>query len=540
MTASDKNQKYNWVFFSSLTGLFFIIFFLTLLNIKGYRGIVLYDSDINWLFKTGEYIYQHGFKLPVHDIFSYTHPDKPWVVYQWLFEVILYVIYKLFGSFQAIGYFITTILVLTFTILFILLRKLQVHSPYIIIAISISTWMFCLNFFARPSSLTYLLLALVIFLLHLSEKVDHKYLWIIPFVFILWANVHLGFTFGILMLVVFSAIKFVEYFLNKGNCTLLYLISCIGVTFLSVVATTINPYGADLYSYMYRLANSSFMNNNIEELLSMNFHSLYYSSVLMSIFLILVLSVFSRGIKIFYLFMLAITLGMSLCFVRNVPFYSIFFCIVFALQLKNLHESTIKSYFLPSKAKELLISLDKFNETETLALSNKPKSFRLNLSCATIVVFLIIISLIFKSQFMLEHFEFAFNKPKERPLAAYNFVLKYKPPGNFYTSATWGSYAILKLYPVYKVFIDTRFDMYGEQAFREYYRISNTQFAWMQTLINRKVNWIVTFPKSLIDKELSNQYKEDWFIIYKDKTATIYMLNNPENKKWYDQSGLGL
>jgi hypothetical protein len=158
-----------WILLALLPGVLLLVIIVILPSMSFFRARTLYDSDINWLLKTGEYIYDSGFKLPGTDIYSFTHTETPWILYQWLYELILYLFYSLAG-FSGMGLLSTITIGLTFTILFINLRLQRIYTFYISIAIIAGLWITTINWYARPASMTYLFTALLLLLFTLAEK----------------------------------------------------------------------------------------------------------------------------------------------------------------------------------------------------------------------------------------------------------------------------------------------------------------------------------------------------------------------------------
>ncbi len=75
---------------------FAILFLWTLFAID------LHDPDYYWHLKAGEYILTHG-ALPSVDPFSYTFHGEPWVLHEWLFQVVLYAVFDWLGPFGRQG-----------------------------------------------------------------------------------------------------------------------------------------------------------------------------------------------------------------------------------------------------------------------------------------------------------------------------------------------------------------------------------------------------------------------------------------------------
>src|SRR5262245_9169499 len=57
---------------------------------------VLTDPDLWWHLRTGQWIVEHR-ELPQTDPFSLYGQGRPWVAYSWLFELLLFGLYRLFG-----------------------------------------------------------------------------------------------------------------------------------------------------------------------------------------------------------------------------------------------------------------------------------------------------------------------------------------------------------------------------------------------------------------------------------------------------------
>ncbi|MGD9580386.1 MAG: hypothetical protein AB7V50_03375, partial [Vampirovibrionia bacterium] len=111
----------------------------------------------------------------------------------------------------------------------------------------------------------------------------------------------------------------------------------------------------------------------------------------------------------------------------------------------------------------------------------------------------------------------------------YQFILKHKPKGNFFTISTWGSYAIYMLYPHYKVYYDTRYDMYGDKFVSEAIKIESGEKIWKKIFNKYNINWAVLPNNSILKSKL---IKNNWGIIYKDETASILMKKSPKTDKW--------
>ena len=83
--------------FLDISKLFFLsVFIVSLTFANNFPSPFLEDPDYYWHLMNGELVLSNG-GIPRTDPFSYTAGDRPWVMHEWLFEVILFVLYDRFG-----------------------------------------------------------------------------------------------------------------------------------------------------------------------------------------------------------------------------------------------------------------------------------------------------------------------------------------------------------------------------------------------------------------------------------------------------------
>ncbi len=225
--SGDKLE--HWIGVSSTVVM--LIFCLTGFYVNIER--VLQSSDTAWLIKTGQFILLHG--LPTKDPFSWTCSQQPIVIYQWLFSVAASVIYQC-GGLWLVG-LISAILVAFIYLCFLPASMLvqRVKPVYVFGLLSLTStpiW-----FWARPQLISFLLIAAFTYLLERYRLYGfQKTMWILPLLMVLWVNVHSFWFIGLIMVALYllPAIKSV-----KVACLLL-------LCFVSILA---NPYGAGIISY---------------------------------------------------------------------------------------------------------------------------------------------------------------------------------------------------------------------------------------------------------------------------------------------------
>jgi hypothetical protein len=177
-----------------------------------------YDPDFGWHLKAGEFIRNNG--VPVKDIFSYTASDFNWINHEWLSDAFLSVLYDKVG-YQGLSILYATMWTASFFIvkayknfLFLTIATLAV-APYS--GVRATTW-------------TFLFTAVLLALITAKQK---KLRWLIPGLFLLWANIHGGFFIGL------AVVGF--YFVKSRDTQWLVIFA------VSALLTLLNPYGIYLH-----------------------------------------------------------------------------------------------------------------------------------------------------------------------------------------------------------------------------------------------------------------------------------------------------
>jgi hypothetical protein len=121
-------------------------------------------------------------------------------------------------------------------------------------------------------------------------------------------------------------------------------------------------------------------------------------------------------------------------------------------------------------------------------------------------------------RFDLEGKGYAFD-PEVFPVQAVDWLQDNPQEGEMFNYFTWGGYLEYRLWPVERVFIDSKSDFYGEDFLREYVQVVLLQDNWEDVLVNYDVDWAI-LP---IDERAANAIQSDlgWAAIYQDDTTVI-------------------
>lgn len=85
----------------------------------------------------------------------------------------------------------------------------------------------------------------------------------------------------------------------------------------------------------------------------------------------------------------------------------------------------------------------------------------------------------------------------------------------------WGGYFIYRLNPDgFLVFIDDRYDFYGEAFLKDYLQVTRLGPKWSEILESHSVNYAVLEPESALATAL--RASSQWAAAHEDKTAVVF------------------
>ncbi|MEE8167998.1 MAG: hypothetical protein V3T58_03890 [Candidatus Hydrothermarchaeales archaeon] len=433
------------------------------------------DYDLWWHLSTGRYILENR-EIPRIDVFSHTNYGTEWLDHEWLSEVIFFLSYEALG-FKGLVLLKALAILIAFGFLY--KRSSFFTSPFFnillilaVIEMSKGAWL------ERPMIFTFALVSVYIYILDLYAKGIDK-LWTLPILMLLWANLHGGFILGILLTGIYA--------LTSKSRKLVY------ITGACTFASLFNPYTYKLLLYPIQYAYESIHAKFILEWRSPIFHqfSTYEAMLLLSI-----IALAKSKIKVSNrdLILLIIFTHLSLFATRNISLYAL----VCAPIIAKYTESTVRGYLDGVDIRVNRIFLRGFLYTFVIlgTISFLYAYFTIGSALATSP------------------------QPNRFPENAVDFLLENNYSGNMYNVYHWGGYAILRLYPNYRVFIDGRADMYGDFIY-EYLTVHRIEPKWREVLDKHEVS-IVLIPigEPLDVILLESRY---WEETYRDEVAVVYI-----------------
>lgn len=194
------------------------------------------DPDFGWHLRSGQYFIEHG--IPNYDIFTYTASTFHWVNHEWLSDIIAALLYSI-GSFELLAVVYAALWTTAFAIV-----GRGVHAAFLVAgAVAVLP-------FAGVRALTWSMFGLALLHLILRQK-NKKWRNTLPFLFLVWANLHGSFLIGI----AYGGWQV----LREKSWRLL------GIGVVSLATTFINPYGIELYTEVFRTMFDSELHATIIE-----------------------------------------------------------------------------------------------------------------------------------------------------------------------------------------------------------------------------------------------------------------------------------
>ena len=223
------------------------------------------DSDTGWHVRNGETIL-NTHALPRTDRFSYTREGQPWFAWEWLSDAVFGSAYRLAG---LPGVAVLSALAIALTALGVAHLALSLGGNLFFTAGAIVVLLgtTSIHWLARPHIFSWIL-ALLFLGVAEHERHGHgqpsRILYALPFVAILWANLHGSFLLGPAILFIYAAGEWLDRRSGKRFAA---------ASLASLLATFINPYGWQLHDHVFSYLQNDYLMDHISEFRSFSFHS---------------------------------------------------------------------------------------------------------------------------------------------------------------------------------------------------------------------------------------------------------------------------
>jgi hypothetical protein len=478
---------------------FAAILFLGLLAMTARNAV---DPDLWWHLRTGQWIVETG-HVPHSDPFSFTRAGHAWVSHEWLSEVVFYELWK-HGGAAALIVFSAIITTAGFMLLYL---RCPGKAHWAAAATVFGALASAPSWGVRPQMFTFTLASLLLWLVEGGTKLDggtktnrpHLLLWIPP-LFLLWLNLHAGFALGLALLLAYGVGLIMETAVGTTLWqdarpillrVLLVLLACLALV-------PLNPSGAQLYRYPFDTLRSPAMRSFIVEWFSPDFHEWLYRPFLLVWLLLLTALASSRSRpKGRVIVPLLLTSFAALDAVRHIPIFVLLAIpvIAAALPAASAPPAVVQHHPISSRFRPL------FN--------------------GAVLMLMVVLALV--KWVSLARNQDA-SEAKQFPEKAVAFLRGSDQPRKIFVYYDWGGYAIWKLYPEYRVFVDGRADLYGaelrsEDLLRQFQTAVQLRTGWRDVLDSWKVEAVLLPPSCALAQALL--LDPNWQAAFRDSKAIV-------------------
>ena len=444
------------------------------------------DPDLWWHLQTGKDIVASR-SIPHVDPYSFTKAGAAWITHEWLSEVLMFGVYRLSGLGGLVFIFSAVI-----TSAFLIVYRQCAMQPYVAGLAALLGAMSATPLFGiRPQMITLLLASVYIAVLRrFTRSGEARALWWLPPLMILWVNLHAGFALGLGLIGLF----FVSCVLDR-NWKLLRPLVLTGLA--CAVVVPLNPNAFRLFLYPLQTLTSPSMAALIDEWSSPDFHQPMFLPLAVFLFAsFAALALSPRRPRPGELFLLLVTTFGALRSARHIPIFALVAAPIFAQQLAEL---------LKARGWDRGLTRATTATGGSVALS-----FMLIVAPLGLAVF----------QFWRFVTRQETYVSARIPKAAVDFIQTQHLPGPIYNRYGWGGYLIFRLYPEYRVYVDGRADVYGDDFLFEMVNTYDGRSGWREPLERYGVRTALISP----DVPLASLLRMDpgWLKVYEDKQAVIF------------------
>ena len=463
------------------------------------RTLLNSDGDLARHLAHGEWMLQHR-ALVLHDPFSFTRPGASFVPFEYGAQLILTLVHRA-GGLAAVSILAGLLIAIAHTLQARLLLRRGVDPLLAVGTVMLAAVAGSIHWLARPHLFTWVFAVVLLSLLE-EDKAATK-LWVYPALFALWANIHGGWLYGLVLLGIYAVGHAAEYLFfgrnPRNRAAARHLALALPV---AALATLVTPMGLDLWRHLYVHLRDSYVMNHTGEFASPNFH-LFEPKVFLVLLLVAVgaLALSRRRLSAPRLLLLLASTWWALTAQRNIPLFGLVALTVLALHLDG-EWRTIAYHRLIRVRDRFAAGAESTSTGPWLAAS---------------VVILSALAVqhgrVAGRPLLQDRFD-----PAIFPVAAMGAARDAHLPGHVFTEFRWGGYQ-LYAWPEQPVFIDGGTDFYGGKLMAEFGQLEHAEPGWREVLNRWGIGTVIVNPRGRLAHEIVRE--PDWQQWHCDSTAVV-------------------
>lgn len=449
------------------------------------------DGDLPAHIRLGDVILRSG-EIPTRSIASITAAQEPFTAQAWLSEVILSMLHSA-GGLSLVITFTAVLVAATHAGVVQFLRGKGVDARWALAAALISLAVSSTHWLARPHMFSIFGVALTIFLLESSSRRRLIYFGLL---FAVWANLHAGWLYGLLLIGVYAAGARID---SPGNAG-----AHLRALAVSLAATFLNPFGIGLHREVIAGATSIDLARQMGEFLPPDFLSAASLPFMMALLASVgLLAVTGRKMQWAHLFVVVVTTALALRSFRHIALFG-----VSAWPLIALHAARA----WPGERRRFSL----FSHIAQADKSSRPGLYAIPVALALLLVGAnhgrIGDTQVIRNSFSHTIFPVAaLGSARSAGISRERTFQKW----------TWGGY-IMYAVPGAQLLADPL--KFNQASIDAYSRIDGVSAGWQRELARWNVRTIIIPPASPLAKALERE--PGWKLWYSDSTASVFRLAN--------------
>jgi hypothetical protein len=478
----------------SIEVLIFILVFVLSLYVM--PQLINSDGDLGRHITIGNVLIDQRAMLRA-DIFSHTMQGEELVLHSWLSDLIFAIVYRAAGL-DGIAWMTALILASTYALFTGGLKYFKVSTPVSLLAGLAATFAGALHWHTRPHILTTLIFTYYLLTLAYYYKTERwKVLIPLPFVMILWANLHGAVISGLVLVGLFAVGLLLEKRFVPAR-------TVFGLLVILILSSWINPFGPKMLTHSFGYLRLDYLVDVTQEYQSPDFHSPATRPFLVILLLTLVVAGYStRRVGWVPLVVLSFWTASALYSARNVPLYAQIAVLFLAYEGDRLIAERwprVAAYF--SRADRA---------------GRRAGGWIYAILFAGLLIFLQANGGTIDRAGLGNRFD-----PDYFPVRAVDFLEESGlPEGNMFNEFGWGGYLLYRLWPEKLVFIDGQTDFYGEELTRTHLQTRDAEGDWQAVLEEYEITWVILPPQAALGKLLN--LSPGWERIYSDEVASVWV-----------------
>jgi hypothetical protein len=479
------------------------------------------DGDAGRHIRVGETILQRG-GLFYEDLFSHTMAGERFVPYEWGSEVLTALAHRA-GGLPGVVILHGLVVAVAWFLLALFLRR-RGMDPLLAFLVSVgAAAASAFHWLARPHVFSFVGAIGLLWLLETVDGADANViasrssgrrsnrvvkltrpLFLTFALFLLWANLHGGFLFGLVLIGMYLVGDTLEIVFGADRDAWRARLWRHALMFVAALAgAAVNPSGLALFTHVTGYLGETYLVNMTNEYMSPDFHLWFGRAFLVVLLALLGGVLLSRRRPAWPAIVVFLgTLAFALHSARNIPL----FCLT-ALPLVAVH--------LDAEWRELRWGpLDRLRRGIAFGDGQARAGGWTGAFAGLFIGLMLTSGRIGGVPVVVAAYD-----PEIFPVEAVRRAREAQLEGRIFNQFIWGGY-ILYAWPEQRVFIDGQTDFYGEALTREYGQIISASRDLHNRLSERRVDLAIIPPTSSLSQHL---IAEHWVIWHRDSTAMVLL-----------------